>query len=62
MPVTEMLDILIAMPKDFEIGIESGYNNENNQCIFKKLSGEYQINYNTREVFFIRRKINEWSF
>lgn len=56
MTVTEMLEILIVMPKDFEIGIESGYNNENNQCIFKKLSGEYQINYNTGEVLFYKEE------
>lgn len=56
MTVTKMLDILIAMPKDFEVGIETGYDNENNLCIFKKLSGEYQINYNTGEVLFYKEE------
>lgn len=56
MTVTEMLDILIAMPKDFEVGIETEYDNENNLYIFKKLSGEYQINYNTREVLFYKEE------
>lgn len=56
MTVTEMLDILIAMPKDFEVGIETEYDNENNLYIFKKLSGEYQINYNTHEVLFYKEE------
>lgn len=56
MTVTEMLDILIAMPKDFEVRIETEYDNENNLYIFKKLSGEYQINYNTREVLFYKEE------
>lgn len=56
MTVTEMLDILIAMPKNFEVGIETGYDNENNLCIFKNLSGEYQINYNTAEVLFYKEE------
>lgn len=56
MTVTKMLDILIAMPKDFEVGIETGYDNENNLCIFEKLSGEYQINYNTGEVLFFKEE------
>ncbi len=56
MTVKELINILTVIPENFEIGIETGYDNENNLCIFKNLSGEYQINYNTAEVLFYKEE------
>ncbi|MEJ6467340.1 hypothetical protein [Fusobacterium ulcerans] len=58
MTVKELINILTVIPENFEVGIEAGYDNENNLLVANKLSGEYGINCNTREVILYKEELN----